>query len=48
MRAVSVMGVSAIETHSAYSGNSFLAMTDQAGQHEVAMNGSLSGTSSTK
>jgi hypothetical protein len=48
MRAVSVMGVSAMEMQSAYLGNSFFAMTDQAGQHEVPMNGSLSGTSSRK
>ena len=47
-RAVSVMGVSAIETQPACSGNSFLAMTDQAGQHEVPMNGILAGTSSRK
>ena len=33
---------------SAWSGNSVLAMTDQAGQHEVPMNGIFSGTSSTK
>ena len=44
-RAVSVIGVSAIEIHFACSGKSFLAMTDHAGQHEVAMKGSSSGTS---
>ena len=49
MRAVSVMGVSAMEMHSACSGNSILAITDHAGQHEVPMNGlSPCRTSSTK
>ena len=48
MRAVSVMGVSAMLMQSACSGNSRFAMTDHAGQHEVPMNGSLSGTSSRK
>ena len=47
-RAVSVMGVRAIEMHSACSGNSVLAMTDQAGQQDVPMNGIFSGTSSMK
>ena len=44
-RAVSVMGVSAIEMQFACSGNSFFAIVDHAGQQEVAMNGSSSGTS---
>ena len=48
MRAVSVIGVRAMEMHSALSGNSFFAMDDHAGQHEVPMNGSLSGTSERK
>ena len=47
-RAVSVIGVSAIEMQFACSGNSFFAITDQAGQQDVAMNGSFSGTSLTK
>ena len=40
-----VMGVKAMETQSAYSGNSFFAITDQAGQQEVAIKGICSGTS---
>ena len=43
--AVRVMGVKAMETQSAYSGNSFFAITDQAGQQEVAIKGICSGTS---
>ena len=46
--AVSVMGVSAMEMQPACSGNSFLAMTDHAGQQLVPMNGIFSGTSSRK
>ena len=34
-----------MEMQSAYSGKSFLAITDQAGQQEVPMKGSSSGTS---
>ena len=45
---VSTIGVSAIETESACCGKSFLAMTDHAGQQDVAMKGILSGTSSMK
>ncbi len=43
--AVSTIGVSAMEIHSACSGNSFFAIMDQEGQQDVAINGSLSGTS---
>ena len=43
-RPVSTMGVRAMETQWASSGNCFLAMTDQAGQQEVAMKGRFSGT----
>ena len=46
--AVSVIGVRAIEMQLACSGNSFFAIIDHAGQQEVAMNGSFSGTSLTK
>ena len=44
-RAVSTMGVMVMEMYGAKPGNSFLAMTDHAGQQEVAMNGCFSGTS---
>ena len=46
MRAVSTMGVSAIEMHSDCLGNSFLAMTDHAGQHEVPRKGLSPSTTS--
>ena len=39
------MGVNAMEIQSACSGNSFLAIMDQAGQQDVAIKGSFSGTS---
>ena len=42
------MGVSAMLMHSACWGNSRLAMTDHAGQQEVPMKGSFSGTSERK
>ena len=48
MRAVITMGVRAMEMQSLNSGNSFLAMTDQAGQQLVPMKGSFSGTSARK
>ena len=47
-RAVSTIGVNAMEMQFAYSGNSFFAITDHAGQQEVPINGSFSGTSFTK
>ena len=47
-RAVSTMGVRAMEMQPAYSGKRFLAITDQAGQQEVPMKGSFSGTSAMK
>ena len=47
-RAVRVMGVRAMEMQWAWSGWSFLAMTDHAGQQDVPMKGSSSGTSRTK
>ncbi len=42
---VKTIGVNAIEIYGAKSGKSFLAITDQAGQQEVAINGCFSGTS---
>ncbi len=45
---VKTIGVSAIEMYGANSGKSFLAITDHAGQQEVAMKGCLSGTSLVK
>ena len=47
-RPVSTIGVSAMEMYGLKSGDSFLAMTDHAGQQEVAMNGCFSGTLSRK
>ena len=47
-RAVSTIGVSAIEMQLAYSGKRFFAITDHAGQQEVPMNGIFSGTSAMK
>ena len=38
------MGVMVMEIYGAKPGNSFLAITDHAGQQEVAMNGCFSGT----
>ena len=46
--AVRVIGVSAMEMQFAYFGNTFFAITDHAGQQEVAINGIFSGTSSKK
>ena len=43
-RAVSTIGVSAIEMLGARSGYSFFAITDHAGQQEVAINGCSAGT----
>ena len=47
-RAVRTIGVIAMLMHSACWGNSFLAITLQAGQQEVPMKGILAGTSSMK
>lgn len=43
-RAVSTMGVMVMEIYGAKPGNSFLAITDQAGQQDVAIKGCFSGT----
>ena len=43
-RAVSTIGVMVMEIYGAKPGNSFLAITDHAGQQEVAINGCFSGT----
>ena len=43
-RAVNTIGVMAIDILSENSGNSFLAITDHDGQHDVAIKSSFSGT----
>ena len=43
-RPVKTIGVNAIEIYGLKSGNNFLAITDHAGQHEVAINGCSFGT----
>ena len=47
-RPLSTIGVSAIEMHSAYCGNSRFAITDHEGQQLVPIHGSFSGTFLTK
>ena len=46
--AVNTIGVNAIEIYDLNSGNSFLAIIDHDGQHDVAINGCFSGTFSKK